>query len=237
MPSLVWIHGFPLSSKIFAKQPRGFAPDLAGFGSAPPPSRDYTMNDYAKDVLAGMDAQNIDRAVLGGLSMGGYILMAIARIAPERISGVILIDTRETPDTAESKKGRYDTIEKVKEKGVGVVVEPMLPKMLTSGAPQPLVDETRRIMMSSSSEGVIAALRAMAERSDSTDALRKLNVPALVVAGDQDTITPLADAQRMGALLPNATVVTIRGAAHLSNFEQPEQFNDAVASFLKRHDL
>lgn len=233
---LVWIHGFPLSSAIFARQPRGLSPDLAGFGSAPPPpARDYSVDDYARDVLAQMDSHRIDRAVIGGLSMGGYILFAIARIAPKRIAGVILIDTRETPDTAEAKKGRYDTIEKVKDKGVSVVVESMLPKMLTSSAPEALVDETRRIMLSSSKEGVIAALRAMAERPDSSGVLRSLDVPALVVAGDQDSITPPSDGERMAKMLRRAEMATIRGAAHLSNFEQPEEFNAVVESFLSRH--
>lgn len=184
-----------------------------------------------------MDARKIDKGVIGGLSMGGYILFAIARIAPERIGGVILIDTRETPDTPDAKKGRYETIEKVKEKGVSVVVDSMLPKMLTANAPPQVVDEARRIMMSSSKEGVIAALRAMAERPDSTDTLQKLRVPALVVAGDQDTITPPADAARMSRLLPSGTPVVIRNAAHLSNFEQPDAFNEAVASFLQRNGL
>ncbi|HUP44584.1 MAG TPA: alpha/beta fold hydrolase [Thermoanaerobaculia bacterium] len=234
---IVWIHGFPLSSAVFAKQPPGFAPDLAGFGSAPAPAGQYSMDDYARDILAAMDAQGIDRAVVAGLSMGGYVCFAIARLAPERIRGLILIDTRETPDDADGKKGRFDMILKVKEQGVPVVVESMLPKMLTSEAPRELVDEAQRIMITSSPLGVITALRAMADRPDSTETLRGLDVPALAVAGDHDTITPPSDAERMAKLLPNGTAVTIRGAAHLSNLEQPEQFNEAVESFLKRNGL
>src|SRR5687768_3779198 len=112
---IVWIHGFPLSSAVFAKQAaiEGFAPDLAGFGTAPAPTRDYSMDDYARDVLAAMDRKKIDRAVFAGLSMGGYICMALARIAPERMSGLILIDTRETADDEKGRKGRYNTIAKV----------------------------------------------------------------------------------------------------------------------------
>jgi 3-oxoadipate enol-lactonase len=234
---IVWIHGFPLTSDIFAKQPRGLAPDLAGFGATPPPQREYWMDDYANNILAAMDKQGIREAVFGGVSMGGYIAFAIARLAPERIRGLILIDTRETADTPDGKKGRYETIEKVKEKGISVVVDAMLPKMLTPSAPREIVEETRRIMMRSTAEGVINALRAMAARPDSSGVLRRLNVPMLIVAGDQDSITPPSDAERMGRLASNATVVTIERAAHLSNLEQPEQFNEALESFLSRNRL
>lgn len=236
---IIWIHGFPLSSLVFAKQRtiEGFAPDLPGFGSAPAPQRDSTMDDYARAILRTMDEKKIARAVFAGLSMGGYIAFALARLAPRRVSGLILIDTRETPDDAAGKKGRYETIGKVKEKGVSVVVDAMLPKMLTPSAAPGLVSEAREIMMASSPAGVLAALKAIAERPDSTETLRTMTVPVLVVVGDSDTITPPADAQRMAKLARNATLVTIRGAAHLSNLEQPEQFNKAVESFLTRHDL
>ena len=236
---IVWIHGFPLSSAVFAKQAviEGFAPDLAGFGSASPPARDYSMDDYARDVLAAIDRKQIDRAVFAGLSMGGYICMAIARIAPERMRGLILIDTRETADDERGKKGRYDTIARVNQEGVSVVVDSMLPKMLTPAAPQSVLKEARAIMSSSSREGVTAALRAMAERPDSTETLRQLRVPVLIAVGDSDSITPPSDAERMKALLSNVTLATIPGAAHLSNLERPEIFNKAVESFLTRHDL
>lgn len=233
----IWIHGFPLSSRIFDRQrtiaaTEHFTPDLAGFGAAPPPAGDLSIDDYARDVLAQADQRGIGRAHFAGLSMGGYVCLAIARIAPQRMSGLILIDTRETADTPETKKGRYDTIEKVKEKGVSVVVDAMLPKMLTAAAPATAIEEVRHIMSSSSAEGVTAALRAMAERPDSRDVLSGIRVPTLVVVGDADSITPPEDAQRMSKAIPGAKLVTIRGAAHLSNFEQPRQFNEAVAAFL-----
>ena len=233
----IWIHGFPLSSRIFDRQrtiaaTEHFTPDLPGFGSAQPPGGDLSIDDYARDVLAQADARGIGRATFAGLSMGGYICFAIARLAPERMSGLILIDTRETPDTPEAKQGRYDSIEKVKEKGVSVVVNAMLPKMLTAAAPATAIDEVRQIMNSSSPEGVTTALRAMAERPDSTDVMGRIHVPTLVVVGDADSITPPEDAQRMAKAIPGAKLVTIRGGAHLSNFEQPRQFNEAVAAFM-----
>jgi 3-oxoadipate enol-lactonase len=232
MLPIVWIHGFPLTSAVFDPQRPlgGLLPDLPGFGNAPPPTGELTMDDYARRVL---DATPHERAIFAGLSMGGYIAFAIARLAPERVGGLILIDTRETPDSDDARKGRFDTIEKVRKEGVEVVVSSMLPKMLTSGAPQELKDRARAIMMSSSKEGVIAALRAMATRADSSALLPSLRVPVLVVVGEEDTITPPADAERMASAIPNATLVRIPNAAHLSNFERPDVFNAAVQNHLK----
>jgi 3-oxoadipate enol-lactonase len=235
---VLWIHGFPLSSRVFEKQlaiagARHLMPDLPGFGRTPPASVD-SIDGYARLLLAELDRAGIDRAVFAGLSMGGYILMGVARLAPQRIQGAIFIDTRETPDTAEAKKGRYETMEKVKKNGIGGVVDSMLPKMLTKSAPPALVDEAETIMSSSSAEGVTAALKAMAERPDSTPVLKMIRVPSLVIVGADDTITPPSDAARLAKALPDAQVVIIPGAAHLSNMEQPQVFNDAVSKFLQR---
>ena len=239
---IIWIHAFPLSSRVFQEQldikgARHLMPDLSGFGRAPEPAGEMTMDRYADEVLAALDERGIQRAVFAGLSMGGYILLAAARMAPGRFAGAILIDTRETADTPAAKKGRFETMKKVKEKGVSVVVEAMLPKMLTSSAPRHLKDGVRSMMSASSAGGVMAALKAMAERPDSTEILPRLDVPALVIVGAEDTITPPSDAQRMAGHLPRATLVTIPNAAHLSNLEQPAKFNRAVQEFLRRNQL
>jgi pimeloyl-ACP methyl ester carboxylesterase len=231
MKTIVWIHGFPLSSAMFEKQRaiegvRHVMVDLPGFGAEPAPAKPMAIDDYARFVLASFDGQ----ATIAGFSMGGYIALAIARRAPERMEGLILIDTRETADTAEAKKGRYETIEKVRAQGIAPVVDSMLPKMLSENAPQSMKDEIRAIMNTSTAEGVIAALEAMAERPDSSDVLPGIAVPTLVVVGAEDPITPPSDAQRMAAAIPNAKLVTIAGAAHMANFEKADEFNDAVRS-------
>ena len=187
-----------------------------------------TIDDYARFVLDQVEG----KAVFAGFSMGGYIALAIARLAPERLDGLILIDTRETADTPEARKGRYDTIAKVREQGTGVVVDSMLPKMLTPDAPEDMRAHVREIMSSASPEFVIAALGAMAERPDSSDVLPRITVPTLILVGDQDTITPPSDAERMAKNIPNAQLVTIAGAAHLSTVEKAEEVNEAVAGFL-----
>jgi pimeloyl-ACP methyl ester carboxylesterase len=228
--NIVWIHGFPLSLRVFDPQRAiggitHVAPDLPGFGGAPPPAGNMTMERYARYVLD----QSPRDAVFAGLSMGGYICFAIARIAPKRMKGLILIDTRETADTPEGRKGRYDMIAKVENEGIDPVVDSMLPKMVINESLKPQV---RAIMESSSKEGVIAALRAMAERPDSTDLLPSLGFPALIVVGMQDPITPPSDADRMAKALRNSKLERIPNAAHLSNLEQPDVFNAAVKGFI-----
>lgn len=235
--TVVWVHGFPLSSSLFARQRsiegvRHLTPDLPGFGTAPPMEGQPSMERYAREVLRAMNDAGVGRATLAGVSMGGYILFALLRIAPERVGRLILIDTRETADTEEARRGRYETIEKVAVQGVEVVIEAMLPKMLTKDAPAVLVDEVRAIMSESTPAGVIGALQAMAERPDSAALLPSIGVPALVVAGAEDPITPPSDAERMAKAMPDARLEVIANAAHLPNVQQSEAFNRVVAAFL-----
>jgi pimeloyl-ACP methyl ester carboxylesterase len=235
---ILWIHGYPLSSAVFAPQlaiagARHIMPDLPGFGRSTPPTDEMSIEDYAILCKRLLDHLHVTQAVVAGFSMGGYIALALARLAPESVRALILIDTRETADSDEARKGRYETIEKVENQGTKAVVETMLPKMLSKGAPSSLVHEVRAIMDASSAEGVVAALQAMAERSDSTSLLPELRMPVLIVVGENDTITPPADAERVAKAIAGAKLVTIPNAAHLSNFERPEEFNAAVEEFLR----
>lgn len=238
---LVWIHGFPLSSDVFERQMtiegcRHIAPDLPGFGRSDRRPA-MTIDSYADVVIGLLDEIAIPAAVFAGLSMGGYIVFAIARKAKERMRGVILIDTRETPDSEEGRRGRHEMIAAVRSHGPELVVEQMLPKMLTPETIEQRPEVRERleaIMKSASTDGVIASLSAMADRADSTPLLPQLNIPALVAVGARDAVTPLSDAERMARALPDATLLTIPDAAHLSNFEQPAVFNEAVKKFLER---
>lgn len=235
---IVWIHGFPLSSGVFEDQlairnVRHIMPDLPGFGQSRASVGNVTIDDYARLMIEVLDQRGIDQSVFAGLSMGGYICFAIARLAPARMRGLILIDTRETPDDDKGREGRFASIEQVNRAGTTApVVEAMLPKMITPQAPDALRERVREIMTSASSGGVTAALRAMAVRPDSTAILPGIAVPTLVVVGDHDTITPPADAERMAAAIPRARLVRIRDAGHLSNIEKPEEFNRVVAGFV-----
>lgn len=238
MKTIVWIHGFPLTSAMFDAQRaipgvRHVMPDLPGFGTAPPPGLgEVSIDAYARTILDDLSRQGIATATFAGFSMGGYVALAIARLAPHRVDGLILIDTRETADTDEARKGRFDTIEKVRAEGIGSVVDSMLPKMLTTNAPDEMRERVRGIMSASSPEAVMAALKVMAERPDSSTLLPNINVPTLIVVGAEDPITPPADAERMAAAIPNAKLVKLSGAAHLSNVEKADEFNQAVVEFV-----
>jgi 3-oxoadipate enol-lactonase len=234
---IFWVHGFPLSSEVFREQlaipgVRHIVPDLSGYGKTRWKEHVQTLDDYATECVALLDELAIDRAVFAGVSMGGYICFAIARMFPDRVRALILIDTKETADTPEGKKGRYDTIEKVRASGTGALVDAMLPKMITPAAPPELRDRVKAIMESASKEGAIASLGAMAQREDSN--LASIKVPTLIVIGEQDTIATPADAERMKAGLADATLVRLDGAAHLSMMEKPREFNDAVSEFVQR---
>jgi 3-oxoadipate enol-lactonase len=234
---IVWIHGFPLSSAIFEPQLhiagfRHIRPDLPGFGQTPPNGTDASMDSYAREVIAMLDEKKIERAVIAGFSMGGYIAMQILRDAPERVAALLLIDTRETPDSDEGRAGRLKSAADVEANGIGSVVESMLPKMTYSESLQPQV---RAIMETSSKEGVIAALKAMASRPDSSETLRKVEVATLVVVGDRDVITPPSDAERMVAMIANAEMAPIARASHMANFEGSGQVNPLITAFLARH--
>jgi 3-oxoadipate enol-lactonase len=233
---VLWIHGFPFASSIYENQlairnVRHVMPDLPGFGQSRSDGGDVSMETYARRMLELLDQRGIDRAIFAGLSMGGYICFAMARLAPQRMRGLILLDTRETADTEEGKKGRYDSIEKVKREGVKPIVDSMLPKMLTPQAPREMRDRLREIMSSATPEGVISALGAMATRPDSTPLLREIRVPTLIIVGEQDPITPPADSERMAAAIQGAQLVKIANAAHVSNFEKAAEVNRAVSAF------
>lgn len=232
MKTIVWIHGFPLSPDIFEAQKSiegvtHVMPALPGFGDAPSQPID-SIDDYARFILEQVDGDFI----AAGLSMGGYIALAIARLAPERLQGLILLDTRETADDEKQRQGRYEMIEKVRAEGITPVVESMLPKMLTANAHTEMRARVRSIMSSSTPEGILAALGAMATRPDSSPLLPSIEVPVLIVVGEEDGITPPADAERMAKAIPNATLVRVPGASHLVTVEKPEDVNAAVRNYL-----
>lgn len=239
---LVWIHGFPLSAAIWERQTtipgvRHILPDLPGFGESPAPGQPVQIEDYARGILAIMDQEGHQTAVVAGLSMGGYIAFALAGLAMERLSALILVDTRETPDTPEARAKRYETIEAVRKDGTGAVVDSMYGKMIT---PESQKDDpegavrVRAIMESATPEGTVAALDAMARRPDSSDLLPRIEVPTLIVVGREDAITPPADAERMRAAIAGAELAILDRAAHLSNFERADEFNRTVSSFIER---
>ena len=238
---VVLIHAFPLHAQLWGRQlaaaPPGWqvlAPDLPGFGAHPgPPAR--TVDDMAASVLSALDARGIGRAVIGGLSMGGYVTLALYRKAPERFSGMVLADTRATADTPQQKEGRGKLIATVREQGPSAVAEEMLPKLLgsTTRREQPdLAREVRAMIEASSPEAIAAALEAMRARPDSTPLLPRIAVPTLILCGEEDVLTPPADAEALHQGIAGSRLRLLPGAGHLSNIEAPGEFNRELAAFL-----
>jgi len=241
---VVLVHAFPLSSAMWAPQVEALAdryhlvtPDVRGFGASPPfgDRHEATMERLAADVVGLLDHLELDRVVLAGLSMGGYISLAVLRHHPDRVRAVVLADTRAAADTDEVRHRRSAQQVQVAEEGAGAIADAMVEGLLgatTRADGSTLVAQVRDQVAAASSAGVIGALEAMKARPDATGELGAVGVPALVVVGEEDTLAPPEVAEALAAGLPRARLVRVAGAGHLANLEQPDAFNAALADFL-----
>lgn len=242
--ALVLLHGFPFDRTMWRGQAalalgeefRVIAPDLRGFGETPLGDEVVTMEALAEDLAALLDKLRLGRVVLGGLSMGGYVAFAFFRKFPERVRALLLADTRPQADTEEGRRAREENAQRALKEGLVPIVESMLPKLLSAETRErggEILDGVRAMMLSMSPEGAAAALRAMALRRAQTDLLLSINVPTLIIVGSEDSVTPPADSESMSAKIEGARLVVVEGAGHLSNVEKPEDFNRALADFLR----
>ncbi len=241
---LVLVHGYPLSRKIWRPQLTGLsdtarviAPDLRGSGDSDVPPPPYTIDRLADDVADLLDEMQIAApAVIGGLSMGGYIALAFYRRHTARTAGLILAATRAGADSETGKANRDKSIDLAKEKGVEAIAESMLPKMLapeTYHANPALVHEVHGMMASSPLDGVLGDLAAMRDRLDSTELLGGITQPVLVIHGQEDQLIPPDEAEAAYSRLPHARLALVPRAGHLLNLEQPDAFDAEVRTFLK----
>lgn len=233
---LLLIHGFPLDRSIWSAQvadlagsTRVIAPDLRGFGSSPDDPPAASLEDYAADLLALMDSLKIDRFVPAGHSMGGYILFALHRLAPQRFAGAALVATKSAPESESGRKAREETAQRVLQEGVEFLAGSMPGRMLKSVDVLPRV---RKVIASSGPTGVVPALRAMAGRPDSASQLASMKFPVAVIAGSHDALIPAAEAKAMAAALPSATLRMCETSGHLPMLEEPEVVTDALQSLM-----
>ena len=247
--ALVLIHAFPMNADMWEAQldgvPEGWrylAPDLRGFGRSDPPGANgvtpVSIDDYARDIVALLDHLGVERAVVAGLSMGGYVAFALVRLAPLRVRGLVLVNTRAEADTEEARTGRDGMLELLARGGVEAVAEQMLPRLLgeTTRVERAGVQErVRAIARANSAAGLRDAIRRMMSRPDSSPLLGDIACPALVIASDEDAVTPADRAHGMADAIPGARLTTIHRAGHLSNIEQPGDFNAALRNFLVEH--
>jgi pimeloyl-ACP methyl ester carboxylesterase len=241
-PDLVLLHPFPANHGIWmpvaeqlAARHRVLIPDLRGHGRSGAGEGPATMEKHAADVLRACDDAGIKRAVFAGESIGGYILFEFWRRFPDRVSALVLCNTRAQADTPEARAGRLRSAEEVEKRGVEPFVETMIPKLLGESTRRnrpDLADAARRMMMEMTPAGIAAALRGMAERPDSTETLSTINVPTLVVTGDEDVMTGAVDAEFMRRRIVGSEAKVIPHAGHYAVFEQAGDAARLLRQFL-----
>lgn len=245
MTPLVLLHAFPLSRVMYDSVVRLIScrtavPDLPGFGAEPLPAGEPSLDVYADHVVGVMDRLGIDRGVIAGTSMGGYAAMAMWRRHPQRVAGLGLIDTKASADSPEAAAGRRQMASVMEEQSTtGPLVENVLPKLLgeTTVASRPDVAASVRDWVSTCDPRAAAwAQRAMASRPDSFDTLRGVEVPSLVVVGEEDVLSPRTDAEAMAEALPDAALVTVPEAGHLTPVESPADVVSALERLCVRAD-
>jgi pimeloyl-ACP methyl ester carboxylesterase len=244
-PVVVLLHGFPLDRSMWEYQRTGIgstyrviAPDLRGHGETAAPEGVYHIDDMAEDVVETLVALGIhEPIVLGGLSMGGYVALALAHRHPHRLRGLMLIDTRASADTPQAALGREELAQRVlAADSAEPAVEAMLPRLFgeTTRLNRPeVIAQMRERMLRTPARAVAGALRGMAARLDRTAELGRIAVPTLVMVGAEDVLTPPSEAKAMADAIPNARYVEIPGAGHLAPLENPSVANGAMFAFLE----
>jgi 3-oxoadipate enol-lactonase len=246
---VILLHAFPLTAEMWRPQlehvPAGsrfIAPHLRGFGGSVwrPPSgaSELTIDDYADDVAALMDCLEIESATIGGLSMGGYVTLALHRRSAERFTAMILADTKSQPDTPQGREGRIRMRELLAAGGARAVADQMLLKLVaeSSRADTPEAGTQVRAMIEGSAPDAIdAAIGALMGRPDATPGLARISCGTLVVVGEHDEVTPVADAESLHFAIPRSTLAVIPRAGHLSSIEQPAAFSKVLDDFLLSH--
>ena len=236
------LHGFPLDKRMWEPQIAGLSgefrvvtPDLRGHGESQATPGPYTMELLADDVKGFLDTLDLQQVVLGGFSMAGYVAFAFLRRYPERVQSLLLLDTRPQADAEAARPGREDMAQLAEREGAAPIAERLIPRLLSEAtvANRPdVVAQVRQMILECSVQGIAGDLRGMALRGDAIDLLSQIRVPTLVMVGDQDVLTPPAESELMASTIPNATLVKIDGAGHVSSLENPQAVTSAIHEFL-----
>jgi 3-oxoadipate enol-lactonase len=233
---LMLIHGYPLDHTIWdsvvpllESDFDLILPDLRGFGQSSAVNSHYLLDDMAADLVALLDFLKIKKAAIAGHSMGGYVALSFARRYPSRVRGLGLIASQAIADQPEKKVGRYQMADRVEASGVGEVAESM-PSLLTSDAG--FQETLKQLILRQPPKGVAGALRAMAERPDSTDFLSSFDFPMVIIHGLTDKIIPIERAREVRAAVKNCSLVEIEGVGHMPMMEAPQVTSEALRTLL-----
>lgn len=241
-PVIIFIHGFPFNKTMWTNQISAFsenyrvvAYDVRGHGKSETGADDFSIELFVKDLIIAMDTLQIDRAILCGLSMGGYIALNAIENYPERFDALVLCDTNCTADTQEVQEKRLNTIESIKQNGVENFADELIGNLL---APQTLVTKNeittavREMIIKTSPDSLYQTLIAFTWRSETCSKLQEIKVPVLIIVGKEDKITPPEAARLMHEKIRGSVLSIIEHAGHLSNLENPDQFNNHLNEFL-----
>jgi len=230
---LVLLHGFPLDHRIWDEvvpllenKFDLILPDLRGFGDSTTVDTPYTMDDFASDIAGLLDQLGIQKAAIAGHSMGGYVALAFARLFPNRVTGLGLVASQTLADPPDRKEGRYKSAADVEKNGTSGVVDAMATKFTSDPKLQNLA---RAIMENQQPGAVIGALKAMAERLDTTSLLNSMQHPVVVIHGDADVLIPVDRGREVKAVLSHAHYVELKGVGHMPMLEAKEETAEALA--------
>lgn len=239
---IVFLHGFPFDKTMWEKQIeflktsyRLIACDIRGFGKSKDEQSLLSMDLFADDLIEFMDKLDIDKAVICGLSMGGFITLNAAKRFPDRFEALILCDTQCIADTEEIKEKRLNTIAKIEEEGVADFNKEFIKSVFHKDSltdRKELVQELASVVFANSQHGIIQGLSALAIREDTCATLEKIRIPTLIICGREDAVTPLGESLYLKEHVLGAVIKVIDDAGHVSNLEHPNEFNEYLGDFL-----
>ncbi len=237
---LLLLHAFPLSAEMWKPQVEAFGarlpvvvPDDPGFGGTPAADPEGWMDAAADHASAALRAVGVDRAVVVGLSMGGYVAFAFWRRHPEQVAGLVLANTRSGADPEAAKETRAALAARLRAEGNAFLADSP-PPLLSAEAPAALKQQVQELIRRQPAEAIAGAALGMAARVDSTPDLAGISVPTLVITSSGDTLIPAEATSPMAQQVPGASLAVIEGAGHLSNLEAPERFNEALEQLIAR---
>lgn len=239
---ILFLHGFPFDKSMWKSQidflkdtNRVIACDIRGFGKSTDEETKFSMDLFADDLIAFMDKLNIDKIILCGLSMGGFITLNAQQRFPNRIEALILCDTQCIADTEEVKQKRFTTIEEIEKNGTANFNEGFIKNVFHEDSltnKKELVSELRKVVDANSPNIIKKGLIALAERSETCSTLNDIKVPTLIICGKDDKVTPLEQSEFMNINIKNSKLQVIEKAGHVSNLEHPDEFNKYLMDFL-----
>lgn len=239
---IIFIHGFPFNKNMWwpqieelSKSHRVIAYDIRGYGTTSTSNEDFSITLFADDLVHLMDILMIDKAVVCGLSMGGYIALNAMQRYSNRFAGLILCDTQCSADTAEGKEKRYNSIKEIESNGISGFIDGMIKNLFAESTYQTypaLIDEIKHIMLAASSLSITNTLNALAERWETCSVLQEIAVPTLIICGKEDKITPPEKSEYMNQHIKKSELIIIENAGHLSSLEQAAEVNDHITRFI-----